>query len=103
MPQQLLDYFQVGATTYAPGQWFMHPSWGITEVSCGFERHLGKMVVSFVDGHVGTFTREQTHDAAKYGAPYGNGLCSSGWLMEYVGDDGCGGSRIHYIRPGPVN
>jgi len=95
------DTNDISKNGYPPGQWITHPSWGIMEISCGFERHLGTIVVSYVDGHVGTVTREHIRDVSLYGNMHGNGLSNSAWLIRFT--TGCGGSGIHPIRPPRVN
>ena len=80
-----------------PGEWLNRPGWGMVDGHLGFDRHRGKIVLGYVDGHARAFPEGKLDDYARFS----NGDITGNFMVSYVGDDGCGGTRIHYI-PDPV-
>jgi len=78
-----------------PGSWLNKPGWGLVEGHLGFDRHGGNIMLGYVDGHAEKFPEVKLEQYARftYGSTTGN------FMVNYIGDDGCGGSRIHYIPP----
>jgi prepilin-type N-terminal cleavage/methylation domain-containing protein/prepilin-type processing-associated H-X9-DG protein len=78
-----------------PGEWHMKPGWGWVQGCLGFDRHQGKIMVSYLDGHATPFYENALEEYATFShQPLET---TADWMMEYVGEDGCEGDLIHHI------
>lgn len=81
-----------------PGEWRMRPGWGWVHGSLGFSRHQGKIMLSYVDGHARAFPQEELKNYTFWHDPE---EATGNFMLNYLGDDGCGGTQIHTL-PAPV-
>ncbi len=80
-----------------PGAWHMRPGWGWVHGHLGFDRHGGRIVLSFVDGHAGTLAFDvMMRDFSIWHNP---DETTGHWMVQRTGEDGCGGTRIHSLPP----
>ena len=83
-----------------PGEFHIRPGWGWIHGSLGFSRHGGKIMLSYIDGHAKSFAEEELQNYHLWHDPEET---SGAWMLNYIGDDGCGGTRIHSIPPEVMN
>ncbi len=83
-----------------PGAWHMRPGWGWVHGHLGFDRHGGKMVLSYVDGHARAFPEEELQDYSFWHSP---DEATGDFMLNYIGEDGCGGTRIHVLPEAVTN
>jgi prepilin-type N-terminal cleavage/methylation domain-containing protein/prepilin-type processing-associated H-X9-DG protein len=89
-----------GYTSSWPGEWNVRPGMGPWVHGCmGFDRHQGKIMLGYVDGHVAPFYQDELKNYATYS--HDPPETTGDWMIRYVGEFGCGGSRIHAL-PAPV-
>ena len=77
-----------------PGEWHMKPGWGWVQGCLGFDRHQGKIMISYVDGHARSFDEAERDNYGFFRDPEET---TGNWMLNYVGEDGCGGTRIHSL------
>jgi prepilin-type N-terminal cleavage/methylation domain-containing protein/prepilin-type processing-associated H-X9-DG protein len=77
-----------------PGEYHMRPGWGWVHGSLGFSRHQGKIMLSYVDGHARAFPEEELKNYSFWHDPE---EATGNFMLNYVGEDGCNGTRIHTI------
>ncbi len=78
-----------------PGEWMMMPGSRGAYGSMGFDRHGGRIMAGYLDGHAAAFDEAALKGRAQFSS---TPLEYSGdWLVNYVGDFGCNGTRVHYI------
>jgi prepilin-type N-terminal cleavage/methylation domain-containing protein len=76
-----------------PGAWSNSPGWGYVAGHLGFDRHRGKIVLGYVDGHARAFPEAELEDYSWFSI----GETTGDFMLNYVGDDGCGGTLIHAL------
>jgi prepilin-type processing-associated H-X9-DG protein len=77
----------------APGDYHMRPGWGWFHGYLGFDRHKGSIMLGYVDGHAKAFPEEELEEYSLYWF----GEATGDFTLNYLGDDGCGGTRIHSL------
>ena len=85
---------------YDPGAWLLKPGWGWVRGSLGFDRHQGRIMLGYADGHAEAFEEDRLAGGAVYS--FTPPETTGDWMLGYIGDDGCGGGRIHYIPPAVI-
>jgi len=84
-----------------PGEWYLEPGFGKVHGCFGFDRHQNEMAMCYVDGHGETIPEARLQDY--FGWPdnpsHPSYESSGDFLLNYVGEDGCKGTRIHTIVP----
>ena len=78
-----------------PGEWTMNPGWGWVHGHLGFDRHDGKIMLSYVDGHAGSFLFETMMN--EFTVWHDPDETTGHWMTRYLGEDGCRGTRIHRV------
>jgi prepilin-type N-terminal cleavage/methylation domain-containing protein/prepilin-type processing-associated H-X9-DG protein len=87
-----VEYY--GNYACGPGEYHMRPGWGWVHGSLGFGRHQGKIMLSYVDGHARAFPEEELENHMFWDDPK---EARGDFMVNYIGDDGCGGSMIHTL------
>ena len=77
-----------------PGEYHMRPGWGWVHGSLGFSRHNGKIMLSYVDGHARAFYEKELDNYTWWHQP---DEATGNFMLNYVGDDGCGGTQVHTV------
>ncbi|KPK86814.1 MAG: hypothetical protein AMJ81_00305 [Phycisphaerae bacterium SM23_33] len=80
-----------------PGEWCIRPGWAWVHGSLGFDRHGRKIVLNYLDGHARAFPQDELEKYSFWPGPHAAQEATGDFMLNYVGDDGCGGTRIHYI------
>jgi len=82
-----------GWSSTGPGDYQMKPGWGYVSGYLGFDRHQGRMMLGYVDGHARAFAEEELEEYSyfTFGEPTGD------FTLNYSGNDGCGGTLIHTL------
>ncbi len=78
-----------------PGEWMMMPGSRGAFGSMGFDRHGGKIMAAYLDGHAGGFDEAALKGRGQFSSTPQE--YSGDWLIDYTGEFGCNGSRMHYI------
>jgi len=78
------------------GDYKMKPGWGWVQGYLGFDRHQGRMMLGYVDGHARAFPEEELEEYSffAFGPPK---EASGDFMLNYSGNDGCGGTLIHSL------
>jgi len=84
-----------------PGEWYLEPGFGKVHGCFGFDRHQDNMAICYVDGHGGAFPKARLADYWTWSTSgHAPDTESTGdFLLNYIGEDGCKGTRIHTIVP----
>lgn len=85
---------ETSSHAYLPGEYSMQPGHGRTLGSLGF-RHGDRMVVGYLDGHAGTFLK----DDLDHWSQFGNGETSGDFLIRYSSDNSCQKTFFHALPP----
>jgi len=97
-------YHPDSAYECVPGEWYLEPGFGKTHGCFGFDRHQDEMAICYVDAHAAMFPKARLVDCCKWTptGTYQHALdteATGDFLVNYVGDDGCKGTRIHTLVP----
>ena len=93
----VMPYEVGGWTDNDPGDFRVWPGSGSVQGCMGFHRHDGRIMVSYIDGHAGPFLEESLKNYATYS--HTPPETTGDWMIEYLAEDGCRGTRIHDIPP----
>ncbi|KPK78963.1 MAG: hypothetical protein AMJ81_14120 [Phycisphaerae bacterium SM23_33] len=79
-----------------PGEWFIRPGWGWVHGSLGFDRHLDKLLLSFVTGGARAVSHEELDQRfSHWPAAHGEKELTGDFMIQYGATESCHGSRIH--------
>ncbi len=71
----------------AAGDYQMKPGWGWVQGYLGFDRHQGRMMLGYVDGHARAFPQEELEEYSFF-AHEGH-EATGDFMLNYSGNDGC--------------
>ncbi len=83
-----------------PGEWDMRPGSQGAYGSMGFDRHGGRIMAGYLDGHAAAYDEAALKGRGQFSSSPPE--YAGDWLINYIGDFGCNGTRIHYIPPAVV-
>jgi prepilin-type N-terminal cleavage/methylation domain-containing protein len=79
-----------------PGEWRIYPGYGWIHGSLGFDRHLDKLLMSFINGGAKALSREELNNRfSHWPAQHGEQELTGDFLIQFAAEESCHGSRIH--------
>jgi len=75
----------------------MRPGYGEVHGSLGFDRHREKMMIVYMDSHAEAFSEAKLEEFSFFGGKPDE--ASGDFMIQYTGDYGCRGSKVHTWPP----
>ncbi|KPK83288.1 MAG: hypothetical protein AMJ81_08470, partial [Phycisphaerae bacterium SM23_33] len=81
-----------------PGEWFIRPGWGDIHGSLGFDRHLDKLLMSFINGGARAVSRKELEDRfSHWGSSHAPKELTGDFLIQFAAEESCHGTDIHVL------
>jgi hypothetical protein len=79
-----------------PGEWRIRPGWGWIHGSMGFDRHLDKLLMGYVNGGARAVSRQELDDRfSHWGDTHAPKELTGDFMIQFSAEESCHGTQIH--------